>query len=102
FARICGAALDMGAFEFGSGAPVLPTVTLSLTHTNVNEAAGQSTVTATLSNASTLDTTITLGFTGTATNVSDYTRSGTQIVIPAGQLTGSITLTAVQDSTYEG
>ena len=42
--------------------------------------------------------TVDLGFTGTATNVSDYTRSGTQIVITAGNTTGTVTLTAVQDT----
>ena len=45
--------------------------------------------------------TVNLAFTGTATPTSDYTRSGTSIVIPAGSTTGSITLTAVQDAIYE-
>ncbi len=78
-----------------------PTVTLAVLPLTMAEAAGQSTVTATLSAISGLDTTVTLGFTGTATNLADYTRSDTQIVIPAGQLTGTITLTAVQDALDE-
>ena len=45
--------------------------------------------------------TVTLGFSGTATNGADYTRSGTSIVIPAGSTTGSITLTGVDDALDE-
>src|SRR6185369_12093451 len=58
-------------------------------------------VTATLSTLSGRDVTVTLAFSGTATNVSDYTPSSTQIVIPAGSLTGTVTLTAVQDTVNE-
>ena len=55
------------------------------------------TVTATLSAASGLPVTVTLAFSGTATLTDDYTRSGTSITIAAGDLSGSVTLTAVQD-----
>lgn len=79
----------------------IPTVTLSLSSDLVAEAAGTTTVTATLSEASALDVTVDLSFDGTATNVSDYTRSGTQIVIMAGDLTGTVTLTAEQDEDDE-
>jgi carbon monoxide dehydrogenase subunit G len=78
-----------------------PGVTLSLAGSPMAEAAGVATVTATLSAASGLDVTVSLGFTGTATNVTDYTRSATSITIPAGSLTGSITLTAEQDTLDE-
>ncbi len=74
-----------------------PTVTLSIVPTAITEAAGTATVTATLSNISNQNVIVDLAYTGTATNVVDYTRSGTQIVIPAGSLTGTATLTAVQD-----
>src|SRR4029079_19816900 len=50
-----------------------------------------------LSAASGKDVTVNLAFSGTATLTSDYTRSATSIQIPAGNLSGSITLTAVQD-----
>src|SRR5205823_1627632 len=40
-------------------------------------------------------------FSGTATLTTDYTTSATSIVIPPGSTTGSITLTAVQDSLDE-
>ncbi|NUQ63357.1 MAG: M28 family peptidase, partial [Pirellulales bacterium] len=78
-----------------------PTVRLSPTNQSIAEAAGTATVTATLSAASGYTVTVTLGFSGTATNSSDYTRSSTQIVIPAGSTSGSITLTAVQDTRDE-
>jgi hypothetical protein len=42
--------------------------------------------------------TVDLAFSGTATLTDDYTRSGTQIVIPATSPSGSVTVTAVQDA----
>ena len=79
-----------------------PGVTLSLTGSPLAEAAGPATVTATLAAVSGLPVTVNLAFSGSATLTDDYTRSGTSITIPAGQTTGSITLTAVQDTLYEG
>jgi autotransporter-associated beta strand protein len=79
-----------------------PKVSLSLGGNPMTEAAGSATVTATI--PYTLwpdDVTVNLAFTGTATNVTDYTRSGISISIPAGSTTGSVTLTAVQDTADE-
>ena len=87
----------MGAVE---AAAAVPTVTLTVSPATMAEAAGVSTVTATLSAVSGLATTVTLGFTGTATNGIDYTSTASQIVIPAGSLSGTITLTAVQDTLF--
>src|SRR5439155_413188 len=75
-----------------------PDVTLSLSGSPMDEAAGVGTVTATLSGPSGLTVTVNLGFSGTATLTADYTRSATSIVIPAGSTNGSMTLTAVQDT----
>src|SRR6266568_2830636 len=50
---------------------------------------------------SSLSVTVDLAFSGSATLGSDYTRSGTSIVIPPGSTNGSITLTAVQDALDE-
>ncbi len=75
-----------------------PNVTLSVDNGSIVEAAGTATVTATLSAAHTEPVTIDLEVTGTATLTDDYTVSGTQVVIPAGQTTGSITIAAVQDT----
>ena len=89
---------DNATFTITQPGPQPPTVTLSLTGSPMAEAAGVATVTATLSETSTNAVTVNLTFAGTATLTDDYTRSGTSISIPAGSLTGSITLTAVQDS----
>ena len=79
-----------------------PSVTLGLTGSPMVEAGGVATVTATLSARSGYAVIVNLAFSGTATLTTDYTRSGTSITIPAGSLSGSITLTAVQDTVYEG
>ncbi|MDX2214476.1 MAG: DUF4347 domain-containing protein [Oculatellaceae cyanobacterium bins.114] len=84
-------------FAAARGVTATPTVTLGLAGSPLAENGGVATVTATLSNVSAQAVTVNLGFTGTATNVNDYTRSGTSIVIPAGSLTGSVTLTGVND-----
>jgi serralysin len=78
-----------------------PTVALSLFGSPLAEADGVATVTATLSAVFDQDVSVDLGFSGTATNVDDYTRSATSIMIAAGATTGSITLTAVQDTLGE-
>ncbi len=85
----------------GGAPPAGPTVTLSLSSSSMPEAGGTATVTATLSAIHTLPVTVNLAFTGNATLTSDYTRSGTSISIPAGSTTGTIALTAVQDTVYE-
>ncbi|MGH9458726.1 MAG: Calx-beta domain-containing protein [Thermoanaerobaculia bacterium] len=79
----------------------VPAVTLGLTGSPIAEAAGAATVTATLSPVSSQDVTVDLAFGGTATVTSDYTRSGASIVIPAGSISGSITLSAVDDAVDE-
>jgi uncharacterized delta-60 repeat protein len=95
FARIVGSRADIGAFELQA---TNPSVTLSVNNPWFAEASGTATFTATLSQISALDVTVNLGFTGTATGSgTDYNASGTQIVIAAGTLTGSVTVTAVQD-----
>ena len=66
-----------------------PAVTLSLSGSPMAEASGTATVT------------VNLEFGGTATLTSDYTRSGTSITIPAGSASGTVTLTAVQDTLDE-
>src|SRR5439155_237922 len=78
-----------------------PTVTLSLSGSPMAEAGGVATVTATLSAPSGQTVNVDLAFSGTATLGSDYTNSGTSIVIPSGSTNGTITLTAVQDTLDE-
>ncbi|NQV24203.1 MAG: FG-GAP repeat protein [Rhodopirellula sp.] len=85
---------------------VNPTVTLSIDEASIAEGGGtttgQATITATLSQATDVPVTVSLGFTGSATNVDDYSVSGSTIVINAGGSSGSITLTAVSDGLLEG
>ena len=58
-------------------------------------------MTATLSAVSSQDVTVTLAYSGTATNTSDYTRSAASITITAGSTSGSVTLTGVDDALDE-
>ncbi|GAK61589.1 fibronectin type III domain protein [Candidatus Vecturithrix granuli] len=76
-------------------------VTLNLSGSPMAEEGETATVTATLSGTSSQDVTVTLGFTGTAIYGSDYTSTGTQIIISAGNLSGSVTLTGLTDNIYE-
>ena len=79
------------------------TVTLSEIGSPIAENGGVSTITATLSNPSTSAVTVDLGYTGTATGGgTDYTASGTQIIIGAGSTTGSVTITGDDDAIFEG
>ena len=76
-----------------------PTVTLSRNNATIAEAAGVSTLTATLNHASTQDVTVTLTHTGTA-GTGDRTVA-TSIVVSAGSLTNTTNITATQDTIYE-
>src|SRR5574343_25280 len=78
-----------------------PTVTLTGTTSIAENAAGVATLTATLSNAATTDVTVTIGYTGTATGA-DYNASSVTITIPAGSLTGTVTVDPTVDAVYEG
>ncbi len=77
-----------------------PTVSLSVDDNALNESE-VATVTATLSQITDVDVTIDLNFSGTANTKSDYSRSGSQIVITAGNTTGTVTVTATQDALDE-
>ena len=79
----------------------IPDVALSINHATIAEDLGTASVTATLQETSNVDVTVTLSFSGSASFPGDYSRSNTQIVIPAGSLTGSVTLTAVSDTDVE-
>ncbi|MBK6998771.1 MAG: hypothetical protein IPH35_01930 [Rhodoferax sp.] len=76
---------------------------MSVNKATVAEAAGSSTITATLSAAAATDTTVTIGrkSTSTAALTNDFTLSGATITITAGQTTGTATLAAVQDTLDE-
>ncbi|MEZ6089955.1 MAG: S8 family serine peptidase, partial [Pirellulaceae bacterium] len=68
---------------------------------SINYWTDTATFTVTLSEPSGLPVTVDLGFTGTATLTDDFARSGIQLVIPAGGTTGSVTVTAAEDTTVD-
>jgi Calx-beta domain/FG-GAP-like repeat/Carboxypeptidase regulatory-like domain len=72
-----------------------PAVTLSIQGNPISENGGQATITATLSAATTEAVTVQLQFSGTAVLGTQYSVSSTEIVIPAGQTTGSISVTGI-------
>lgn len=88
----------------------LPVVVLTVSPSLIGEAGGVSTITATLFDRGTgdpvnaaIDVTVNLSFSGVAIGGgTDYTVSGTQIVILAGTGSGTLTVTAVDDSLVEG
>ncbi|MDX1744367.1 MAG: Calx-beta domain-containing protein [Halobacteriales archaeon] len=80
-----------------------PTVTLSANPSSLEEDGSDSpsVVTATLSNPTVEDVTVSLGFGGTASAGDDYTRSTTEIVIPALSTTGELEINALPDEVDE-
>jgi len=79
----------------------LPDVTLSVAGSPMAEAGGVAAIIATLSTPYTDAVTVNLAFSGTATVDSDYTRTGTSIVIPAGNLSNGVVLRAIPDTVYK-
>jgi len=82
----------------------IPAVTLSASTPSFpeNPVQGTAVVTVALSQFSTSDVTINLGFSGTAVKDTDYTASATQVVIQAGDSSGSITLAGIDNAVYDG
>ncbi|MBI1266894.1 MAG: endonuclease [Cryomorphaceae bacterium] len=78
-----------------------PTVTISSNQINISEDGGLATVVATLSASHTENVIINLDFSGSASQ-SDYSESASSITVPAGAITGSMTITAIQDDLEEG
>lgn len=81
---------------------ILPAIDLSASGTNLSEAGGTLTLTATLNAAGTETITIPISFAGTSTQGVDYNASSTAITIAAGSDTGTLTLTGLQDTEVEG
>lgn len=79
-----------------------PSVSLSTSAASGSEAnATVITLTATASSAVTANETVTLGVSGVGITAGDYTLSNTQITIPNGQTTGTVTFTIVDDNLRE-
>lgn len=78
-----------------------PTVSISASAAAIAENGGTAAVIATLSNASFQDVTVGLGFSGSSTLNTDYSASTNSVIITAGQTSGSISITAINDSIYD-
>lgn len=80
-----------------------PSVTLSASVSSSSEAnATVITLTATAASAVTANETVSLAVSGIGIMAGDYSLSNTQITIPNGQSTGSVTFTIVDDNLREG
>ncbi|MCU0567767.1 MAG: Ig-like domain-containing protein [Oculatellaceae cyanobacterium Prado106] len=95
--RRSGKTSDSTALPIKIVAP-LPNVTLAIDKTTLTESEGTATLTATLSVAYPQAVTVNLGFSGTATNGTDYRLSATAIVIEPGRTSGSVTLKTTRDA----
>ena len=86
-----------------TGEPVDPLscVAVNVSSSVVTEASGAFTLVANLSAVSNRDVVIDLGFSGSAVLGTDFAVSTTRIVVPAGSLTGNVTITALQDTIDE-
>ncbi|PRY96370.1 gliding motility-associated-like protein [Marinilabilia salmonicolor] len=98
-----------GAVDTGSNTPVTlsitdlqtpPLVSLSVSPASITEN-GSSTITATLSNPTFEEVTVSLSYSGDATRGEDYSLSSTNIVIPAFSSSASVTLSGTDDNIYE-
>jgi len=82
---------------------VLPELSFSAASSVVAEAAGSVDLTVNLSVASTADVTVDYATTdGTAAAGADYTATSGTLTIPAGQLSGTITVPILDDAVFEG
>ncbi len=81
-----------------------PSVSIAASASSIVEASGTSIITATLSAASSQNITVNLAISGTATESGvgdDYNISTTSIVINAGLITGTATITSIHDTKLE-
>lgn len=74
---------------------------LTTTSSNLSENSGEIHITASINSKATTQITIPLSTSGTATQGIDYSFSSAAIIIPKGENTGSITISAIQDESVE-
>lgn len=89
---------------FAGAANRVPVVSIAASASPIAENNGISTITASIPKAISKDVTVELGFSGTAAVGTDYTVSGSTLVIPAGDTTQSapVVITGVLDGTFDG
>lgn len=79
-----------------------PFVSLTASTTSISENGGSATVYAILDHTHTQNVTIVFALTGSATLNTDYSTTTTSIVISTGSSSGSMSITAINDSAIEG
>ncbi len=79
-----------------------PVLSLTVDAAIISETGGIATITASLDVPASEDVTVAFGLAGTATGGADYTASATNITIPAGGITGTLTLSSQDDTIFEG
>lgn len=87
-------------YEVQTDGDATPAVQLAVDQATIPEEGGVATFTATLTAPHTDAVTVNLGITGTAT-LADYTASATQLVIPPGETSASMTVSAIADTSWE-
>ena len=87
---------------YGDDTPIPSSnISLSLTGSPLNENGGVANVIATTSSLNSQPITVNFGFSGTATNGTDYSPSANSITIPANTLSSSINLTGINDASVD-
>jgi hypothetical protein len=81
---------------------ILPALELEASDISLNENNGLITLTANLNAAATQQIIVPLSISGTSTPTADYSISALEIVINAGDNSGSVTITGIQDTSVEG
>lgn len=94
--------ITLGLTVVQEGGSVAPVVNLTASTTSIVENGGVAYVSALLTATASATVTVVLSLSGTATNNTDYTASGTTISITSGNTSGSQSITALADTTYEG
>lgn len=102
---VLGCVLMTLAFSSCNTEDVDPVISISIDsalNSRIGENGGSGLISATLNGKSTKEVRLSLTFSGTAAFGGDYTVSAQEIVIPSGQLSGSIKINALQDNLPEG
>tara|TARA_R110002050_G_scaffold49886_6_gene115668 strand:- start:12638 stop:13585 length:948 start_codon:yes stop_codon:yes gene_type:complete len=79
-----------------------PEVTVSLSSLSILENGGSADIIASLSSSFSSDVSISFSLAGSAIQGVDYNLSASQLLVPAGSVTASITLSAIDDSQLNG
>lgn len=95
--------LYLGVFSIACDTDdMLPNIELSSSQTSLSEDSGSVQITVTANTTLAKNLTIPIIFSGTATQESDYSLSSSNVIIMAGDSSGSMTISGLQDVLVEG